>query len=139
MLLEELVNLMSEDQQLSFKQAVVRQTIHYVSKQLPPHDLDEGERTFIALAYQWLEQPTEENAENAQTAAIFDSIDGGARYFDYPTYFLEPAWAAGSSAQYVSRHALVASGTDSQAASQWQLATAWAILHHEEPPLLGNS
>lgn len=36
-----LIKLMSEKEQLSFKEAVVRQTIYYVSKQLPPEENEE--------------------------------------------------------------------------------------------------
>lgn len=134
--LEGLVKLMSEKQQLSFKQVVVRQTIYYVSKQLPPEETDNGERGFIFLANRWLEQTTEENAEKARTAAVFDCVDGGVRYFDYPEYFHAPAWAVASSAHGATQCALTASGNDSEAAYQWQITAAWAILNNREPPLL---
>ena len=134
--LEGLVKVMREKQQLSFKQAVVRQTIYYVSKQLPPEETDNGERCFIFLANQWLEQPTEENAKKARTAVVFDCVDGGVRYFDYSEYFHAPAWAAGSSTYGATQSALTASGNDSRAAYQWQITAAWAILNNQEPPLL---
>lgn len=134
--LDGLVKLMSEKQQLSFKQAVVRQTIYYVSKQLPPEEKDNGERYFISLANQWLKQPTEENAENASMGVACDYIDGGMRYSDYPSYFLAPAEAAASSAYGATQCALTASGNDSRAAYQWQITAAWAILNNKEPPLL---
>jgi len=134
--LEELVKLMNEQQQLNFKQAVVRQTIHYVSKRLPSEENDEGERFFIAMANQWLEQPTDKNAENAMMATVADCIDGGARYFDYPTYFHEPALAAGESAYGASKHALAAAEADSSTAHQWQMTVAWTILNNADlPPL----
>lgn len=134
--LNELVNRMSEKQQLRFKQAIVRQTIYYVSKQLPPEEHDEGERNFILCANQWLEQPTEKNAEKAKIAAIADCIDGGVRYFDYSEYFHEPAWAAGSDAHEAAQHALTAAKTDLQYATQWQIKAALAILNNEDPPVL---
>jgi hypothetical protein len=123
-----LVKLMSEKQQLSFKQAVVRQTIYYVSKQLPPEELDNGERCFISLANQWLDRPTEENAKKAGMAAIADCIDGGVRYFDYSQYFHAPASAVDSSAYGATKCALTASGKNSRAAYQWQITAACAIL-----------
>lgn len=131
-----LVKVMSEKQQLSFKQAVVRQTIYYVSKQLPLEEKDNGQRYFISLAHQWLDHPTEENAEKASMGVACDYIDGGMRYFDYPSYFLAPAEAAGSSAYGATQCALTASENDSQAAYQWQITAAWAILNNQEPPLL---
>ena len=136
LVLEGLVKVMREKQQLSFKQAVVRQTIHYVSKQLPPEEQDNGERYFISLANKWLDQPTQENAEKASMGVACDYIDGGMRYFDYPSYFLTPAEAAGSSAYGATQSALTASGNDSRAAYQWQITAAWAILNNKEPPLL---
>lgn len=136
LVLEGLVKMMREKQQLSFKQAVVRQTIYYVSKQLPPEEQDNGERDFIFLANRWLEQPTEENAKKAITAVVFDCVDGGVRYFDYSEYFHAPAEAAGSSTYGATQCALTASGNDSRAAYQWQIIAAWAIMNNKEPPLL---
>lgn len=136
LVLEGLVKVMREKQQLSFKQAVVRQTIYYVSKQLPPEEQDNGERYFISLANKWLDQPTQENAEKASMGVVCDYIDGGMRYFDYPSYFLAPAEAAGSSTYGATQSALTASGNDSRAAYQWQITAAWAILNNQEPPLL---
>jgi len=130
------VKLMSEKQQLSFKQAVVRQTIYYVSKQLLPEEKDKGERYFISLANQWIKHPTEENAKKASMGVACDYIDGGMRYFDYPSYFLTPAEAAASSAYGATQCALTASGNDSRGAYQWQITAAWAILNNKEPPLL---
>ncbi|MEG4987211.1 hypothetical protein QUB08_15775 [Microcoleus sp. BR0-C5] len=136
LVLEGLVKVMREKQQLSFKQAVVRQTIYYVSKQLPREEQDKGERYFISLANKWIEQPTQENAEKASMGVACDYIDGGMRYFDYPSYFLAPAEAAASSAYGATECALTASGNDSRAAYQWQITAAWAILNNKEPPLL---
>ncbi|MEG4092556.1 hypothetical protein [Microcoleus sp. Pol12B4] len=136
LVLEGLVKVMREKQQLSFKQAVVRQTIYYVSKQLPREEQDKGERYFISLANKWIEQPTQENAEKASMGVACDYIDGGMRYFDYPSYFLTPAEAAGSSAYGATQCALTASGNDSRVAYEWQITAAWAILNNKEPPLL---
>lgn len=134
--LEGLVKLMSEKQQLSFKRAVVRQTIYYVSKELPLEEEDKGERDFIFLANQWLEQPTQKNAEKASQGVAWDYIDGGMRHYHYPSYFLAPAEAAASSAYGATQCALTASGNDSRAAYQWQIIAAWAILNNKEPVLL---
>ncbi|MEG4217725.1 hypothetical protein QUA27_20715 [Microcoleus sp. Pol14C6] len=136
LVLEGLVKVMREKQQLSFKQAVVRQTIYYVSKQLPREEQDNGERYFISLANKWIEQPTQENAQKASMGVACDYIDGGMRYFDYPSYFLTPAEAAGSSAYDATQCALTASGNDSRAAYEWQITAAWAILNNKEPPRL---
>ena len=134
--LEALVKLMNEKQQIAFKQAVVRQTIYYVSKHLPSEANDEGEHSFIAIANQWIENPTEKNADNAMMSVVADSIDGGARYFDYPVYFHNPAIAAGSNTHYAAQTALESAENDSKSAYQWQMTTALAILNNEELPLL---
>lgn len=44
-----------------------------------------------------LAEPTADRAEQASAFAAADQMDGGARYFDYPDFFLAPADAAGSS------------------------------------------
>jgi hypothetical protein len=48
--LGELVEAMTVDQRLRFKQAVVRQTIHFVSRLLPPEEEDDGHRSGILAA-----------------------------------------------------------------------------------------
>ena len=81
--LDALFSQMTPEQQLCFKQAVVQQTIYYVTQHLPPKDKDDGERRFIGYAQDWIDEPTQENAERANGAAVLDSIDGGVRHFDY--------------------------------------------------------
>jgi hypothetical protein len=129
---------MNQRQKLCFKQAIVAQTIYYVSQHLPHEDLDEGERSFIELANQWLAQPTTENADRAITATIFDRVDGGVRYFDYSDYFLIPAEAAGAeNGDDATRYALIAAGEFRQdEAQQWQKTAALNILADRDPPSL---
>jgi hypothetical protein len=126
--LQKLVESMDDRQQLAFKMAVVRQTIYYVSQYLPPEDRDEGQRSFIHLAQNWLDCPTEEKARSAAICASFDCVDGGVRYFDYSDYFLEPAWAASHNAYDAISCALTAAKENAPSAKKWQLETALAIL-----------
>jgi hypothetical protein len=135
-LLEMLFGQMNEQQQLRFKQAIVAQTVFYVSQRLPVEDQDEGECSFIALANQWLAAPTPENAEKAMTATIFDRVDGGVRNHDMSNYFLAPAEAAGAENGYEAVKYALKAGGDFQAteAKQWQMATAWDILSDRTPP-----
>ncbi|HEX2489458.1 MAG TPA: hypothetical protein VHR27_08650, partial [Blastocatellia bacterium] len=51
---EELVKWMTSAQRLRFKQGVVAQTIHFVSKLLPPEADDDGHRKGIQAAIRWL-------------------------------------------------------------------------------------
>jgi hypothetical protein len=134
--LVDLINRMSADRQLSFKQALVRQALHYAAQQLPPLDQDDGERRCLSFAQDWLDEPTPEKAEEAGAGASFDCVDGGVRHFDYSDYFLEPAWAAAGDAANAARCALIAAGSDAAAAQLWQIATAKAILTGADlPPL----
>ncbi|NJR64186.1 MAG: hypothetical protein HC772_00780 [Leptolyngbyaceae cyanobacterium CRU_2_3] len=126
--LEALFSKMTPEQQLCFKQAVVQQTIYYVTQHLPSEDKDDGERRFIAYAQDWIDEPTQENADRANGAAVLDSIDGGVRHFDYSPYFLTPAEAAGANdAIHATRYALEAAGSRAEIAHQWQIAAAEAI------------
>ncbi len=128
-ILKSLFSQMTPEQQLCFKQAVVQQTIYYVTQHLPAEDKDDGERRFIAYAQDWINEPTQENAERANGAAVLDSIDGGVRHFDYSPYFLTPAEAAGANdAIHATRYALEAAGSGAEIARQWQIAAAEAIL-----------
>ncbi len=135
-ILEMLFGQMDEQQKIRFKQAIVAQTVFYVSQQLPVEDQDRGERSFIALANQWLTAPTSENAAKAVTAIAFDRVDGGVRNHDVSDYFLTPAQAAGAENGYEAvKHALKAGGDFQVAeAKQWQMATAWDILSDRTPP-----
>jgi hypothetical protein len=138
-ILETLCDRMKPAQQLCFKQAMVRQTIHYVAQRLPAEADDCGERGFIEIAQDWLDSPTAENAKRASTAAIFDCVDGGVRYFDYGDYFLEPAWAAGAiDGVTAARSGLVAAIDREAIVRQWQVATAEAILQGQPLPELDD-
>jgi len=137
--LEALFNRMMPEQQLCFKQAIVQQTIYYVTQHLPPEDKDDGERRFIAYAQDWIDDPTQENAEGANGAAVLDSIDGGVRHFDYSPYFLTPAEAAGAqNAIHATSYALEAAGSRAEIARQWQIAAAEAILQGQALPELND-
>ncbi len=133
--LEALFSRMTPQQQLCFKQAVVQQTIYYVSQRLPSEVNDEGERSFISVAQRWLDQPTRENAKYADISATLDMMDGGVRYFDYSDYYLAPAWAAGArDGLEATNSALRAAGDDADIARQWQVAAAEAILQGQSLP-----
>jgi hypothetical protein len=135
-LLAMLFGQMTEQQQLRFKQAMVAQTVFYVSQRLPVADRDEGERSFISLANQWLAGPTPENADKAMIATAFDRIDSGVRNHDIADYFLTPAEAAGAANGYEAAKYALKAGGDFQIveAKQWQMATAWDILANRTPP-----
>jgi hypothetical protein len=115
---------MNDQQQLRFKQAIVTQTIHYVSQRLPLADQDQGERSFIALAHQWIAQPTTEHAEQAAAASSDKE------------YFLAPAQAAAAATGYEAiPYALLAAGEFQHVeAKQWQKAAAWDILADRKLP-----
>jgi hypothetical protein len=119
---------MDERQQLCFKQAIVAQTIHYVSQRLPVADRDQGERSFVALANKWITAPTQENVDRA--ASSIDKVK------DCSDYFLSPVQAAGAETGYAAIiYALTAAGEfQLTEAKQWQLATAWDILADRNPP-----
>ena len=138
-ILKSLFSQMTPEQQLCFKQAIVQQAIHYVTQHLPVEDKDDGERFFIALAQDWIDEPTHENAERANGAAVLDSIDGGVRNFDYSPYFLTPAEAAGASDGIeAAKRALEAAGAQAEIARQWQIAAAEAILQGQALPELDH-
>lgn len=132
--LAELIQAMTPPQQLCFKQAVVRQAIYFVSRDLPPEAEDEGHRDGIQAALNWLNEPTDEQAQAATVFAASSCWDGGVRYHDYPASFLNPAWTAGQTD--VVKAALQAINSaplpERDAAYQWQVATAQAILQGQE-------
>lgn len=132
--LETLVQAMTPAQKLRFKQAVVRQAIHFVSKRLPSEAEDDGHRGGIMAATNWLNEPTEEKAKNVAVYATGECWDGGVRYHDYPASFLDPAWAAAAtdvcSAARLAANA--APPTEQEAARQWQIASAQTILRGQE-------
>lgn len=136
--LETLVQVMTPVQKLRFKQAVVRQAIHFVSKHLPPAGEDDGHRSGIIAATNWLNEPTEEQAKNVAAYATSECWDGGVRYHDYPASFLDPAWTAAQpdvcAAAQLATHS--APPMEQEAAYQWQIASAQAILRGQElsPP-----
>ena len=133
-----LVEAMTAEQALRFKQALVRQAIHYVSRILPPEREDDGHRSGIRMAAEWLYDPTEEKAEAATVYGTAECWDGGVRYHDYPRLFLNPAWAAGESDLFrAAEYAVESAPALSQdAARAWQIATAKAVLSGEPPPPL---
>lgn len=137
--LESLFSRMTSEQQLCFKQAVVQQTIYYVTQHLPPKDKDDGERNFIWAAEKWIDEPTRENSDFANAMVTADLIDGGARNRDYPSYFLTPAEAAGANdAIHATSYARQAAGNQTESARQWQIAAAEAILQGQAIPALDD-
>jgi hypothetical protein len=132
--LERLFQPMTSDQKLRFKQAVVRQAIHLVSKHLPPEDEDDGHRHCLRVATDWLNEPTEQKARDAATYAVSECWDGGARYDDYPRIFLEPVYAvAFDGCDSAQRAIYCVPSAEREAARQWQIASAHAILRGQEP------
>jgi hypothetical protein len=136
--LEALLQAMTPSQKLSFKQALVRQAIYFVSKRLPPEEQDEGHRDGILAATNWLNEPTEEKAQDATLFAASSCWDGGVRYHDFPAEFLDPAWTAGETdvCQAASFAANSAPPSEREEARRWQIASAQAISRGEDPPLL---
>jgi hypothetical protein len=135
-LLAMLFGQMNDQQQLRFKQAIVAQTVFYISQRLPVADQDQGERSFIALANQWLAEPTPENASKALMATDVDRANSKIVTSEIRDHFLTPAAAAGAENGYEAvKYALIAGG-DFQVteAKQWQMATAWDILADRTPP-----
>ena len=130
-LLAMLFGQMNEQQQLRFKQAIVAQTVFYVSQRLPAADQDQGERDFVALANQWLAEPSAENAEKARATIVADRSNSAIK-----DHFFTPAEAAGAENGYEAvKYALIAGGDFQMAeAKQWQMATAWDILADRTPP-----
>jgi hypothetical protein len=136
--LKALIGLMAGEQGFRFKQAMVRQAVHYIEGRLPPEDEDEGESSGVAFARRWLENPTDENAHAAGAYAYFDAMDGGVRNHDFQDIYNEPAWATayddlGSVASATLR---TAPAGQEVAARRWQVEAAWAILQGEEVPAL---
>jgi uncharacterized protein YjbI with pentapeptide repeats len=129
---------MNSAQSLRFKQAVVKQAIHFVSKLLPPEAEDDGHRRGIRAAIRWLRDPSDEVAKDATFSAVAECWDGGVRYHDYQAHFLDPAWVAGE--MDVCKAARLAANTappaEREAALRWQIESAEAILRGAEPPPL---
>ncbi|HET9494205.1 MAG TPA: hypothetical protein VFR15_08250, partial [Chloroflexia bacterium] len=57
-----LLDYMTAGQQLRFKQSAVSQAIGYAEPLLPPPEEDRGERSVLAAAKRWVNEPTEDNA-----------------------------------------------------------------------------
>lgn len=74
-----LVHRMSAEQRLRFKQAVVRHAIEQAERVLPPEAEDKGHRRCLEAARRWLDDPSEENAKAAWTAA-WVGIEGAPSY-----------------------------------------------------------
>ena len=136
--LETLIGLMTDEQGFRFKQAMVRQAVHYIEGRLPPEEEDEGESSGVTFARRWLEDPTDENAHAAGAYAYFDAMDGGVRNHGYPELYNEPAWAAAYDdlASVASAALRTAPAGQEGAARQWQVKVAWAILQGAELPAL---
>jgi uncharacterized protein YjbI with pentapeptide repeats len=136
--IEALAQTMTSAQRLRFKQAVVAQAIHFVSKLLPPEADDQGHRSGVRAAIRWLREPSDEVARDVAFLAVGECWDGGVRYYDYPAYFLDPAWVAGETD--VCKAARLAVNTappaEREAALRWQIASAQAILRGAESPPL---
>jgi uncharacterized protein YjbI with pentapeptide repeats len=132
------VQTMTSAQRLRFKQAVVGQAIHFVSKLPPPEAEDDGHRRGIRAGIRWLKEPTDEVAKDATFLVVAECWDGGVRYYDYPAYFLDPARVAGETdVRKAARLALdTAPPEEREAALRWQIASAQAILRSAEPPPL---
>ncbi|MCP4602302.1 MAG: hypothetical protein GY847_17590 [Proteobacteria bacterium] len=159
--LKTLLNTMNEHQKLQFKQAVVKQAIHYVEEMFPLEEQNDGHRIGIYRAKRWLDEPTEARAREATIAAAAALRDGGVRYFDYPSYFLDPALAAGADNAWKASRFAVEAGMDAEsdrvfgtrwhggrreeaklakaialyAALEWQIEAAQVILSDAELPL----
>ncbi|NJK43552.1 MAG: hypothetical protein HC933_04140 [Pleurocapsa sp. SU_196_0] len=132
--LERLLQTMTLEQQLRFKQAVVRQAIHFVAKRLPPTNEDDGHRSCLRVATDWLNEPTEQKARDAATYAVSECWDGGARYDDYPRVFLEPVYAVAFDGWDSAQRAMYCvPQAEQEAARQWQIASAHAIGRDQEP------
>lgn len=137
--LDSLLARMTDAQRRLFKMAVVRQSIHYVSQELPLESDDDGERACLQVALDWLNDPTDKRAYDAGVGAHLDHCDGGVRHHDYPAYFWEPVWVLVSkSAGEAARCAAHGSARDKAAeACRWQLMAAAAILAGSDLPPLG--
>jgi hypothetical protein len=132
--LEPLVSKLNAEQQLQLRQALVRQTIYYVSQGLPPKESDDGHRQGCDRATEWLETPTAEVAHNAYMWAVGECWDGGMRYSDYPEYCLFPVWALKEELDAAAAYAIrVAPESDRAAAVDWQIAAVRAIVQGQEP------
>jgi len=134
--LEPLVSRLTAEQQLRLRQALVGQAIRYVSRALPPVDLDEGHRCGCLWAARWLDCPTEEVAREACIWAGGEFWDGGVRYFDYPEYFLDPVLVLGADDLDAAARRAAATAPESErgAAVAWQVAAVRAIARGQEPP-----
>ena len=134
--LEPLVSQLNGEQQIQLRQALVRQTIHYVSQAFPPEDLDDGHRYGCDEAAKWLKNPTAEVAHNAYMWGAGECWDGGVRYSDYPEYFLFPVWALKGDLDAAAQCAIrAAPECDRNAVIDWQIAAVRAIVQGQEPSL----
>jgi hypothetical protein len=139
-ILKALFNSMTSAQRLRLKQAIVQQTIHYVTQNLPPEENEDGQRSFIRAAQSWIDEPTRANEDFANNIVTADLMDGGARNWDYSVYFLLPADAAGAdNAIGAAKFVLEAAGSRSEVACQWQIAAAEAILQGHALPALDDA
>ena len=133
---EPLVSRLTAEQQLRLRQALVRQAIRYVTRDLPPEALDEGHRQGCRGAARWLDCPTDEMARDLCTWAASECFDGGVRYFDYPERFLAPVWVIGVADLDAAARLAAETAPESErgAAVAWQIAAVRAIAGGQEPP-----
>ena len=133
---EPLASRLTDEQQLHFRQALVRQAIRYVTKILPSEALDEGHRLGCQWAARWLDCPTEEIARDVCSCAAGECWDGGVRYFDYPEYFLAPIWVIGVTDLDAAARLAAETAPESERGSavNWQIAAVRAIARGRELP-----
>jgi WD40 repeat protein len=147
-----LLDYMTPEQQLRFKQSAVSQAIGYAEALLPLPEEDLGERAVLAAARRWVERPTEENAGAA------DLLPEVTRHATPPLLWTF-SWAADTqpephatpAATYVARavrsaiksvphEARMAAAELAQArARQWQTAAAEVIVQGGDPPEPGDN
>lgn len=79
------------------RHALVAFAIRQLEERLPPPEKDDGHRGCLDEARRWLVNPTAEVESELSVWITAECWDGGARYFDYPDFFLIPADMASSS------------------------------------------
>lgn len=82
---------LDDSRRFRFKKAVVEQAMKSIGQLFPETKDVEGHIGGVAVASDWLTDPSEENVRDAAIYAVAERIDGGVRYFDYPEFFLAPA------------------------------------------------
>jgi hypothetical protein len=149
--LDALIKHLSPTQQITFKQAVVRQCVHLLEQRLPADEPnDQGQYEGVRFGRQWLANPDSVDIQAGMTMAVAEAIDGGVRYHDYHEIFLQPIYVICSTdLLYAAREAVRTAsvtafweprGADvyqsAEAAYRWQIEAAWAILRNQPVPPL---